>query len=98
MASRAIGIHPAIGGQGGWRLSVDRCQSPWRFARVDETLLDFIGVSELACGVPLEPVYTGKALLALKEAIESGRVERGQRVVFTCTGGLQGRRGLEQRA
>ena len=68
------------------------------FARVDETLLDFMRVSELACGVPLEPVYTGKALLALKEAIESGRVERGQRVVFVHTGGLQGRRGLEQRA
>ncbi len=64
------------------------------FARVDEALLAFIRRSELDSGVPLEPLYTGKALLALKEAVDAGHVGRGMRVVFVHTGGLQGRRGF----
>ncbi|MBW0238516.1 1-aminocyclopropane-1-carboxylate deaminase/D-cysteine desulfhydrase [Pseudomonas sp. D1HM] len=64
------------------------------FARVDEALLAFIQVSEQAAGVPLEPLYTGKALMALKQAVAEGVIERGKRLVFVHTGGLQGRRGF----
>lgn len=64
------------------------------FAKVDEALLAFIQTSEAASGLPLEPLYTGKALMALKQAIEAGRIGRGQRVIFVHTGGLQGRRGF----
>ncbi|MCU1727526.1 pyridoxal-phosphate dependent enzyme [Pseudomonas sp. 7P_10.2_Bac1] len=64
------------------------------FAKVDEALLAFIQTSEAASGLPLEPLYTGKALMALKQAIEAGRIGRGQRVIFVHTGGLQGRRGV----
>lgn len=64
------------------------------FAKVDEDLLAFIQASEAASGLPLEPLYTGKALMALKAAVELGRIGRGQRVVFVHTGGLQGRRGF----
>ena len=66
------------------------------FAKVDEALLRFIQDSEAASGLPLEPLYTGKALMALKEAVEQGRIRCGQRIVFVHTGGLQGRRGLAQ--
>jgi len=65
------------------------------FARVDDELLAFMREAEAASGVPLEPVYTGKALLALVQAVAAGRFARGQRVVFVHTGGLQGRRGFE---
>lgn len=68
------------------------------FAKVDEALLGFIQDSEAASDVPLEPLYTGKALMALKQAVETGRIERGQRVVFVHTGGLQGRRGFATKA
>ncbi|KAE9639552.1 pyridoxal-phosphate dependent enzyme [Pseudomonas sp. PB103] len=64
------------------------------FAKVDSGLLAFIEQTEQASGVPLEPLYTGKALLALKEQIEAGRFASGTRLVFVHTGGLQGRRGF----
>lgn len=64
------------------------------FAKVDPPLLAFIEHTERVSGIPLEPVYTGKALLALKQHVESGELARGARLVFVHTGGLQGRRGL----
>jgi 1-aminocyclopropane-1-carboxylate deaminase len=65
------------------------------FAKVDPLLLNFIQATEQACGLPLEPLYTGKALLALKQQIEAGRFAPGTRVIFVHTGGLQGRRSLQ---
>ena len=64
------------------------------FAKVDPPLLAFIAETELASGVPLEPLYTGKALLALKQQVEGGRFAAGTRLIFVHTGGLQGRRGF----
>ncbi|MEB0048803.1 MULTISPECIES: 1-aminocyclopropane-1-carboxylate deaminase/D-cysteine desulfhydrase [unclassified Pseudomonas] len=63
------------------------------FAKVDSVLLDFIAQTEQASGIPLESLYTGKALLALKSRVEMGIFSRGTRLVFIHTGGLQGRRG-----
>jgi 1-aminocyclopropane-1-carboxylate deaminase len=65
------------------------------FAKVDPLLLEFIDQTEQACGIPLEPLYTGKALLALKQQVEAGRFEKGTRLIFIHTGGLQGRRGFQ---
>lgn len=64
------------------------------FARVDPALLRFIEQTEQACGVPLEPLYTGKALLALKQQVEAGRFASGTRLLFVHSGGLQGRRAM----
>ena len=64
------------------------------FAKVDSPLLAFITETERASGLPLEPLYTGKALLALKQQVEAGRFARGTRLIFIHTGGLQGRRGF----
>ncbi len=64
------------------------------FAKVDPALLEFIEQTEQASGVPLEPLYTGKALLALKQQVEAGRFAPGTRLIFVHTGGLQGRRGF----
>jgi 1-aminocyclopropane-1-carboxylate deaminase len=65
------------------------------FAKVDPLLLEFIEQTEQASGIPLEPLYTGKALLALKQHVEEGKFTRGTRLIFVHTGGLQGRRGLQ---
>ncbi|MCD7083314.1 1-aminocyclopropane-1-carboxylate deaminase, partial [Pseudomonas sp. MAFF 311095] len=78
--------------QGGYEL-VDASRGG--FANVDPLLLEFIDATEQACGVPLEPLYTGKALLALKTHIEAGGLAPGTRLVFVHTGGLQGRRGFK---
>ena len=64
------------------------------FAKVDPLLLDFIEQTEQASGIALEPLYTGKALMALKQQVEAGKFARGTRLIFVHTGGLQGRRGL----
>ncbi|KAE9648555.1 1-aminocyclopropane-1-carboxylate deaminase/D-cysteine desulfhydrase [Pseudomonas sp. PB106] len=64
------------------------------FAKVDPPLLEFIDQSEQASGILLEPLYTGKALLALKQQVEARRFAPGTRLIFIHTGGLQGRRGL----
>jgi len=65
------------------------------FAKVDPLLLEFMERTQQACGIPLEPLYTAKALLALKQQIEAGRFAVGTRLIFIHTGGLQGRRGFE---
>ena len=64
------------------------------FAKADPQLLAFIDTTWQASGLPLEPLYTGKALLALKQQIEAEFFAPGTRLVFVHTGGLQGRRGL----
>ncbi|WP_242207564.1 MULTISPECIES: pyridoxal-phosphate dependent enzyme [unclassified Pseudomonas] len=64
------------------------------FAKVDPALLAFIEQTEQTSGIPLEPLYTGKALLALKQQVEAGRFTIGMRLIFIHTGGLQGRRGF----
>lgn len=62
------------------------------FARQDAELLDFMVQCERQSAVPLEPLYTAKALMALREAIGSGVIKAGTRLIFVHTGGLQGRR------
>lgn len=64
------------------------------FAKVDPLLLEFIEKTEQVSGIPLEPLYTGKALLALKQQVETGKFPQGTRLIFIHTGGLQGRRGF----
>ena len=64
------------------------------FAKVDEALLTFIDQTEQTSGIPFEPLYTGKALLRLKQHVESGEFAIGTRLIFIHTGGLQGRRGF----
>ncbi|MDU8361290.1 pyridoxal-phosphate dependent enzyme [Pseudomonas syringae group sp. J309-1] len=64
------------------------------FAKTDPHLLDFIASSESQSGIPLEPLYTGKALLALHDEVVAGRFPVGTRLIFIHTGGLQGRRAM----
>ena len=81
----------ALAGADGYRL----CDaSRGGFAKVDEALLAFIDACEAESGLPLEPLYTGKALLALREQVEAGAFTPGTRLIFLHSGGLQGRRGF----
>ena len=64
------------------------------FAKIDPALLEFIELTEKHSGLLLEPLYTGKALLALKQQVEAGHFAQGTRLIFVHTGGLQGRRGF----
>jgi 1-aminocyclopropane-1-carboxylate deaminase len=72
----------------GYRL-LEACRGG--FARVDAALVEFLWASEAAGGLPLEPLYTAKALMSLRQQVEAGYFARGSRLVFVHTGGLQGR-------
>ncbi|OLU17507.1 1-aminocyclopropane-1-carboxylate deaminase [Pseudomonas sp. PA1(2017)] len=74
---------------GGYRL-LDACRGG--FARQDSELLAFMEGCEAQSDLLLEPLYTAKALLALRDAIRRGEIEAGRRLIFLHTGGLQGRR------
>ena len=63
------------------------------FARVDARLREFMLAFEQTHGVPLEPVYTGKMMLAIHRLRERGEWDEGEPVLAIHTGGLQGRRG-----
>lgn len=62
------------------------------FAKPDAQLLEFMHACEAQTRMPIEPVYTGKALMALREYVDAGRFAPGTRLIFVHTGGLQGRR------
>ena len=62
------------------------------YARVSEELKAFMLAFERIHQVPLDPVYTAKALFAVHQLLRAG-TWKGE-VIFVHTGGLQGRRGF----
>lgn len=65
------------------------------FGRFDAPLAQFICDAEHITGLPLEPVYTAKAMMALSLSVRDGYFARGTRIIFVHTGGLQGRRAAQ---
>ncbi|WP_448549035.1 1-aminocyclopropane-1-carboxylate deaminase/D-cysteine desulfhydrase [Thalassotalea fusca] len=49
------------------------------------------------CKLPIEPMYSGKMVLALLSLIRSGHFTRGHRIVLLHTGGIQGLGGFIER-
>ncbi|AIR91531.1 1-aminocyclopropane-1-carboxylate deaminase/D-cysteine desulfhydrase [Pseudomonas cremoricolorata] len=80
----------ALVGEHGYHLH-DACRGG--FACIDDTLLRFIDDTEQSTGIPLEALYTGKLLMALRERVSGGHIARGTRLIVVHSGGLQGRRG-----
>lgn len=90
---RDHGVEQAVkelAGTQGYQLH-DACRGG--FGKFDDELLGFIADCERHTGVPLEALYTGKALLALRQQVEAGLFAPGTRLIVVHTGGLQGRRG-----
>jgi len=65
------------------------------YGKWTEELFEFIKEFDTAYNLPLDQVYTGKALYGLLKKIEQGEIERGSKVLFIHTGGLQGRMGID---
>lgn len=61
------------------------------YGKVTKGLIEFIADFERDHKLPLDPVYTGKAMAALREEIKKGNFTRGSTILFLHTGGLQGR-------
>jgi len=62
------------------------------FAKTSPELIDFISNFGRIHQVPLEPVYTGKAVYAIYDLLNKGYFAAGQRIVALHTGGVQGAR------
>lgn len=74
-----------------WRVTHDyHCGG---FARVSAELRAFVQEFESLQGVPLDPVYTAKAMFAVHQKRLCGEWSSDDPVVVVHTGGLQGRRG-----
>jgi D-cysteine desulfhydrase len=67
----------------------DRAKGPAYAAMNDEQKRFLVRVAR-ATGLVVDPVYTGKALFGLAQAVERGEIARGARVLFLHTGGLPG--------
>lgn len=74
---------------GSWRVAHDHhCGG---YARVSPELKAFILEFERVHKIPLDPVYTGKALFAVFKMVQTG--DWDGEIIAIHTGGLQGRRG-----
>jgi 1-aminocyclopropane-1-carboxylate deaminase len=60
------------------------------YAKVTEPLLAFLVEMQKTHNLPLDPVYTGKLLWAVREEVIKGRFSRGVTILALHTGGLQG--------
>lgn len=67
----------------------DRAKGPAYALMNDEQRRFLVDVAR-ASGVVLDPVYTGKALYGVAQAVSRGDIHRGARVLFIHTGGLPG--------
>lgn len=91
--SLPVQIAALVPNQHNWQLLPD-C-SGQRYGKFDAATLQFcLQLSQQ--DLPLEPIYTGKALFTLLGGLTRGVVQPGQRLVFFHTGGLQGLDGLLQ--
>lgn len=60
-------------------------------------LLEFIREFYIRYGIPLDPIYTGKAMFALMEEVKK-TMYNNTRIVFLHTGGIQGSKSVELEA
>lgn len=67
----------------------DRAKGPAYGSMSDEQKRFLVRVARTT-GLVLDPVYTGKALFGLAQAVERGDIARGARALFVHTGGLPG--------
>ena len=86
------GLHDSI------RSKLDPSLNHWRinhdyhfggFAKTTEELISFINNFKIETGIPLDPIYTGKAMYATLDLIFKKQFD-GKRILFIHTGGLQG--------
>lgn len=64
------------------------------FGRCPEKLIDLINYYDTH-NLPLDPVYTGKLVMAFEQSLQAGKIDNNKRYLLIHSGGLQGRRGIK---
>ena len=67
------------------------------FAKTSDELMAFMVAFERCNSVLLDPVYTAKMCFGINDLIAQGQFKRGSHIVSVHTGGLQGRRGMNDK-
>jgi len=60
------------------------------YAKTNGELISFIKDFTYETGVLLDPIYTGKMMLAIKKLCEEGKIKKGEKILAIHTGGLTG--------
>ncbi|MNF86611.1 D-cysteine desulfhydrase [compost metagenome] len=87
-------LNPAAATTDGWRIAQEHHDGG--YARFSPALWQWVQAFSAHTGLPLEPIYSGKAMWGLFRELAAGRIPRGSQVVFIHTGGLQGLAGLRE--
>lgn len=66
------------------------------FGKIPASLINFIENFEAQHGIPLDPIYNGKAMLKLSQMIDAAYFQTTDKILFIHTGGLQGKRSLSK--
>jgi 1-aminocyclopropane-1-carboxylate deaminase len=66
------------------------------YARINRELLDFIIHFQLAAGIPIEPIYTGKMFYGIYDLVKKNFFKPGIKILAIHTGGMQGLAGLSE--
>ncbi len=67
------------------------------YGKVNAELAEFVAEFNANNSYAIEPIYSGKAFLALTKMVAAGCFQQGARIVLIHTGGMQGARGTGQR-
>lgn len=64
------------------------------YGKITPELIAFINTFYRDFKIPLDPIYTGKAMFGILDKIQSGYFPKGSKILFIHTGGLQGISGV----
>lgn len=87
----ALGLKSVGSENRNWSLDLDAHFSG--FGKVKPQLTNFIQEMHRDYNLELDPIYNGKAFWALMEKVKNNFFQKGSRILYIHTGGLQGRRG-----
>ena len=87
-------LHPAAASIPGWRIALDHHDGG--YAKFSPALWQWVQDFSADTGLPLEPIYSGKAMWGLFRELAAGRIAPGSKIVFIHTGGMQGLAGLRE--
>ncbi len=94
IADEVCRLHPAAANIPGWRIALDHHDGG--YAKFSPALWQWVQDFSADTGLPLEPIYSGKAMWGLFRELVAGRIAPGSKIVFIHTGGMQGLAGLRE--
>ncbi|MGN5117475.1 1-aminocyclopropane-1-carboxylate deaminase/D-cysteine desulfhydrase [Aeromonas sp. 55A] len=94
IADEVCRLHPAAANIPGWRIALDHHDGG--YAKFSPALWQWVQNFSATTDLPLEPIYSGKAMWGLFRELAAGRIAPGSKIVFIHTGGMQGLAGLRE--